>query len=315
MIRRNGLAACLISAGLLLAGAVGVRALDASAVREALKPWGRHGHELSGRVAAASLPEAMPAFFRAAAPQLEYLNVEPDRWRERSATAMDEAWKYDHYVDFEVIPPAALDAPDRFTYLQELEQRTDLERPARDAGLLPYRIHEMYQRLVREMRLWRAEEDSARRAWIAERIINDAGILGHYVADGSNPQHTSVHHNGWNEDFPNPNNYTTERNFHSRFESRFVEAHLSAEDLLPRMARAPRRLSADVRADVMAYLRASNAQLDRLYQLEQQERFGPETTSSAHHEFAIQRLVAGAEMLRALWWTAWLESGEPVEES
>lgn len=271
--------------------------------------WGRHGHEISGRAAATNLPAGLPAFFRDATEQLVYLNPEPDRWRDSEAAAMDEAWKYDHYIDFEVIPNAALLAPDRFSYLAELRRTTRMERPARDAGLLPYRILEMHQRLVAEFRTWRAADgDNARRAWIEQRIINDAGILGHYVTDGANPQHTSVHHNGWNESYPNPRGYTTDRTFHARFESRFVEARITANDLIPRIAAQPRHLE-DVRADVMAYLRASNAQLDRLYQLEQEQPFGPANTSAAHREFALQRLVAGAEMLRAMWWSAWIESG------
>lgn len=269
--------------------------------------WGAAGHRAAARAAVTNLPAEMPEFFRAAADQLVYLNPEPDRWRDRESAAMDEAWKYDHYIDFEVVPPTALQAPDRFSYLQELNRTTQLERPARDAGLLPYRIIEVYERLVSGMRRWRAATDDAERTWIEQRIINDAGILGHYVTDGSNPQHTSVHHNGWNASYPNPRGYTTDRSFHSRFESRFVEATVSPDDLIPRIAAEPRRVE-KVRDDVLAYLRASHSQLDRLYQLEQQEPFSAENTSPAHREFTIQRLVAGAEMLRAMWWSAWLES-------
>src|SRR5690606_12279125 len=123
----------------------------------------------------------MPAFFRDAADQLVYLNPEPDRWRDRDAAAMDEAWKYDHYIDFEVGRDVALQPPYSLSYLLDLQRLTKLERPARDAGLLPYRIIELYQRLVTGMRQWRAATDEAERRWIEQRIINDAGILGHYV--------------------------------------------------------------------------------------------------------------------------------------
>lgn len=271
--------------------------------------WGMAGHRAAARAAVTNLPADMPAFFHAAADQLVYLNPEPDRWRDRESAPMDEAWKYDHYIDFEIVPAAALQAPDRFSYLEELHRTTRLARPARDAGLLPYRIIELYQRLVTGMRQWRAATDDAERGWIEQRIIHDAGILGHYVTDGANPHHTSVHHNGWNESFANPRGYTTDRTFHSRFESRFVEANVTPADLIPRVAAAPRRIER-LRDDVLAYLRASHSQLDRLYQLEQQEPFGADNTSNSHREFAVQRLVAGAEMLRAMWWSAWLESGE-----
>ncbi len=290
-------------------------ALAAAVTSAAAAPafWGRHGHEISAQAAVSNLPAGLPPFFRAAANQLVYLNAEPDRWRDRDVAAMDEAWKYDHYIDFEAIPAAALQAPDRFSYLLELQRTTTLERPARDAGLLPYRMLEVYQRLVSGFRRWRdAETDTVQRSWIEQRIIQDAGILGHYVTDGANPQHTSVHHNGWNESYPNPRGYTMDRTFHSRFESRFIEARITAEHVIPRIAAQPRRLN-DARTDILSFLRASNAQLDRLYQLDQEAPFGPENASPAHREFAVQRLVAGAEMLRAMWWSAWLESATPAD--
>ena len=72
-----------------------------------------------------------------------------------------------------------------------------IERPERDAGFLPFRIVELYQRIVSGWLRWRAEEDPLRRSWIEQRIVNDAGILGHYVTDASQPHHTTIHFNGW----------------------------------------------------------------------------------------------------------------------
>lgn len=270
--------------------------------------WGFHGHEIAGRAAATDLPAEMPAFFREATEQLAYLNPEPDRWRGDGFRELNEAKRYDHYIDFELVPDSVRAAPDRFQYLIAL-QKLGLENPAREAGLLPFRIVELYQSLVVEWRLWRAAEDPARRQWIEQRIINDAGILGHYVTDGANPHHTTVHHDGWRADWPNPRNFTMERGFHSRFESQFVEARIRTADLLPHV-RAPRRLE-NVRDDVLAYLLESHSHLERLYELDQVERFGRETQGAEHRDFAVARLAAGANMLRDLWWTAWLASENP----
>jgi hypothetical protein len=107
---------------------------------------------------------------------------------------------------------------------------------------------ELYQSLVVSWRLWRGELDPVRRSWIEQRILNDAGILGHYVTDGANPHHTSVHHNGWNQNFPNPRGFTSGPGFHSRFESQFVEANITLDQLLPRISESPRQLDS-VRAD------------------------------------------------------------------
>lgn len=297
--------AALRLASLLLAIGAAVASVAAAAPGGALR-WGFHGHTISGTAAAANLPAELPAFFRTATAQLAYLNPEPDRWRGDTFRELNEAKRYDHYVDFEIIPDTVLAIADRFRYLAAL-QRIGVADPARDAGLLPYRIVEMYQGLVVQWRLWRNEQDPARRAFIEQRILNDAGILGHYVTDGANPHHTTVHHDGWRRDYPNPRGFTTERGFHSRFESRYVEAQISTQDLLPHVAPRPRRLG-DVRADVIAYLRQSHSRLERLYELDQIEAFGPANRNPMHREFTVERLSAGANMLRDLWWTAWLES-------
>jgi hypothetical protein len=286
-------------AALLLGGAV----LTGAEARTAR--WGLYGHEIAGRAAATGLPTALPVFFHSATEQLAYLNPEPDRWRGAGFNELNEARRYDHYIDFEIIPDSVLARSDRFQFLMTL-QRAGVEHPARDAGLLPFRIVELYQSLVVQWRLWRAEQDPVRRGWIEQRILADAGIMGHYVTDGANPHHTSVHHDGWRTDYPNPRGFTTERGFHSRFESQFVSAAVRTEDLLPHI-REPRLLGG-VREDIMSYLLHTHSLLERLYELDRVEAFGRETRGRAHRDFAIERLAAGANMLRDLWWTAWLES-------
>jgi hypothetical protein len=276
--------------------------------RQAPAPWGRDGHVMSGLAAATNLPADMPQFFRDAREQLGYLNYEPDRWRDSNLPELDDAFEYDHFLDLENVPAEALLAQDRFRYLLLLA-RSGLTDPQRQGGLLPFRMMEMYERLLVEFRLWRREQDPRTKAWIEARIINDAGILGHYAADAANPHHATIHFNGWAEGAPNPNGYTLDRTFHRRFESDFVGARVRVEELLPTLA-APRALP-DVRAAVLAHIRASNAAVGRLYDLEKREPFGPNTMSPEHKAFALERLNAGVEMLRSLWWTAWVRSGEP----
>lgn len=268
--------------------------------------WGMHGHTIAGRAAATRLPVQMPLFFREASAQLAYLNPEPDRWRADSLRTMNEAFQYDHYIDFEVVPDSVLAVQDRWRYLTALGN-TGLKHPAREAGLLPFRILELHQRLTTEFRLWRTTTDPQQRRWIQERIINDAGILGHYVTDAANPLHTSVHHNGWAKEYPNPNNYTTENTFHRRFETQFVGARVTLQDLLPRMNATPRHF-ADPRAAVMDYLRESHSHLERLYQIEQRATYNAATTAPENKAFAVERLAFGTNMLRDLWWSAWLNS-------
>ncbi|MDE2875787.1 MAG: hypothetical protein OXU69_02385 [Gemmatimonadota bacterium] len=275
-------------------------------------PWGYEGHQMAARAAAATLPGEVPAFFRAASSQLVYLNPEPDRWRVRARREMDQAFQYDHYIDLENVPEGALDAPDRFSYLRLLYE-AGLERPERDAGFLPYRIMELYQRTVNGWRMWSAETDPERRQWIEERIINDAGILGHYVTDASQPHHTTIHFNGWDEDTPNPEGYTRDDGFHSRFERYFVEAHLTDADLARHMpVGEPASVAGGVREAVRRHILESHAEVETLYRLDRDVGFDPETPADpAAREFAAERLAAGARMLASLWWSAWVESASP----
>lgn len=265
---------------------------------------------MAARAAMEVLPAEVPTFFHEATDQLVWLDPEPDRWRDRRYRAMDEAWAYDHYIDFENIPEGALDAPDRFGYLGEL-YAAGLRNPARDGGFLPYRIEELYQRLVNGWRRWRsAAPGSDERAWLEARIINDAGILGHYVTDGSQPHHTTIHFNGWDEDTPNPEGFTEERGFHSRFESGFVSAHLEQGDVREHTSQ-PGNAPSDVRYEVLNFLFESHEEVETLYRLDRDFGFEPRGRPAPEaHAFAAERLGAGATMLAELWWWAWLESAD-----
>ncbi|MDE2654256.1 MAG: hypothetical protein OXI71_10650 [Gemmatimonadota bacterium] len=279
----------------------------------AASPWGQAGHEMAARAAVTRLPAEMPAFFREAGDRLVYLNPEPDRWRVGRLREMDQAFQYDHYIDLENVPEGALEARDRFDFLRQL-YAAGLERPERDAGFLPFRITELYQRIVTEWRLWRSEDDPGRRAWIAERIVNDAGILGHYVTDGSQPHHTTIHFNGWDRDTPNPEGYTTDNGFHARFETAFVTTRVSDADVARHLGAAPlRSVAGSARAAVIDHILTAHAEVETLYRIDRDVGFDPwEPADPEALEFAAERLAAGAEMLAVLWWSAWVESATPL---
>ena len=267
--------------------------------------WGYHGHEISGLAAALKMPAETPVFMLESSRQLSYLTPEPDRWRERTESDLDPAMKAfspDHYIDMEFVPEGALlTATDRYAFIEALQKAG--RKPA-EAGFVPYRIMELFQTLRMEFRLWRVTKDRITRAMIEERIINDAGILGHYVTDGANPHHTSMHHNGWVGD--NPKGYSTDKTMHYRFEGQYVETHLQLNDLMPLIGAA--RVIAKPREEVVTFLQASRAQLETLYELEKKESFNDVTKSDEHKQFVSKRLAAGSQMLRDLWWTAWITS-------
>ena len=127
---------------------------------------------------------------------------------------------------------------------------------------------------------------------------------------GAKPAHTSIHHNGWVGD--NPKGYTTPQTrpgFHGRFESAFVETHVTFDEVDP-LVRRDARVMLPLRDSVHAYVQRSHGQLTRLFDLERQEAFGRETQGAEHERFALERLAAGADMLRDVWWTAWVASAD-----
>ena len=277
--------------------------------------WGQVGHELSGRAAALALPSEMPRFFRNAKDQLAYLNPEPDRWKSRDESnidrGMDSAAAPDHFIDLEWAPEAAQKALNRYDYTLELNKAG--RRPT-NVGFSPYKMLELFQTLRIEFRLWRAEKDARKRRWIEERIINDAGVLGHYVTDAANPHHTTIHYNGWSGD--NPKGYavyTNEPNqgIHYRFEELYVKTHIGLADIAPLIATKP-RVYDNAREAIWEHIRASNKLVEPLYILDKQQAFNDKTTSAEHKKFVSERLAVGAQMLRDLWWTAWVTS-DPQE--
>jgi hypothetical protein len=74
-----------------------------------------------------------------------------------------------------------------------------------------------------------ATDDSCR-----SQIVDDEGILGHYIADASEPLHITVSHNGW-ELSENPENYTRDKTLHVRFEADFIHSHVHHEGVAPLM--------------------------------------------------------------------------------
>jgi hypothetical protein len=287
-----------------------VAVLAMLAVPATVAAWGDHGHRLIGLAAAQRLPEDMPAFFRDAAQQLSYLNPEPDRWKDRRERqldpALDDGGFPEHFIDMDLVPDsvlrAALRAPNRWAYADTLRAAGVA---VQTMGVLPFQILELAQRLRGDFRMWRIAPDSTVRAWVEQRIIDDAGILGHYVADGSNPAHTTKHYNGWVGD--NPRGFATDSRFHARFESAYVQSHLRLADVLDNLTDPPRVLP-DLRQAVHAYLDSSFAQVEPLYALDKRSPFGPETTTAEQKAFAAARLAAGARMLRDIWYTAWVTS-------
>jgi hypothetical protein len=276
--------------------------------------WGNEGHTYINRVAAEKIPADMPRFLRRAVTEIAYLGPEPDRWRSPSEFALKNAQEPDHFIDLERVDWLDPLPQGRYEFYRKLYEKRAATTDHGDdylpehVGLQPYITMEVYGRLKAAFREYRQRRASNQPTGaVQQAIIFYAGWLGHYVGDGSQPLHTTIHYNGWVG--PNPNGYTTAHGIHAQFETAYVAANITAKDFAA-IVKHPERLD-DPFARYVAYLRQSNSMVEKVYVLEKAGGF-TEKGSAEAFDFTTHRLAAASQMLVNLWYTAWLESAVPV---
>jgi hypothetical protein len=277
--------------------------------------WGRDGHMMINRLAGAALPADVPEFLRSkeALDALEYYGPEPDRWKSPGEPELNAEQSPEHFIDLEYADLVGELPRRRYDYVRALafaqKSHPDLPLSPEKVGLQPYQATEVWERLKSAMRDYRKlKEDHKETKPVECEIVFLAGWLGHYVADGSQPLHTTIQYNGWTG--PNPNGYTTEHNIHALFESTYVSANVKPAEVAPLIAAKPVVIG-DVFTDYMAYLRHTNSLVEKTYQLEKAGAFAGAGTPEGK-EFAEERLAAGATELRDMIYSAWVKSAEPL---
>jgi len=278
--------------------------------------WGADGHMMINRLAGQNLPADVPAFLRspAALDALAYYGPEPDRWRSPAEPELNAAQAPEHFIDLEYADLIGPLPRRRYDYIRALAaaqaKHPDLVLTPEKVGLQPYVTTEVYERLQSAFRDYRALVAAKQDTKPSEcEITFLAGWLGHYVADGSMPLHTSIQYNGWVG--PNPHGYTTEHHIHALFETVFVHANVTAADFAPIVAASKPEVLRDVFDDYMSYLRHSNSLVEKTYQLDKEGAFTGAGTPEGK-AFVDQQLAAGAIELRNMIYTAWVKSAEPV---
>ena len=278
--------------------------------------WGLRGHNAINRAAVRGLPEDGPVFLKAHEDWIAYLSIIPDTWRRPSepfAKLLEDpnhGWFREQFAFLKEIPRS------RYEFvlaLYEEHKRLLPKDPAaakltnvRWTGTLPYAAAETYDRMVAGMRLYRMAKDKKQETrFIEQQIAAEMGRLGHYTGDGAMPLHVSIHHDGWQG--PNPKGYTTDPRVHGRFESMFVDLlEVTPEQVSARMAKPVR--VADAFDAVLSHLDKSFGHVEQVYQLDKAGAF----TDKEHVEakaLVLERLSSGAETLRDLTYSAWLQSG------
>ncbi len=275
--------------------------------------WGNEGHTAVNQVAAQKIPSSMPRFLRSAASEIAYLGPEPDRWRNASEFALKNAQEPDHFIDLERVEWLKPLPAGRYEFYRKLYEKRAATQDHPDdylpehVGLQPYITMEVFDRLKAGFREYRRLLQLRQpTASVESAIVFYAGWLGHYVADGAQPLHTTVSYNGWVG--PNPKQYATEPGIHWRFEGPYVAANIQAQDFAG-MVRSPKRL-ADPFRQYVEYLEASHALVEKVYALDKAGGFSGKGSPEAR-VFTARRLAAGTQMLLNLWYTAWVDSATP----
>ncbi|HEY8617316.1 S1/P1 Nuclease [Phenylobacterium sp.] len=283
--------------------------------------WGSSGHRMVGEAAARALPTEVPGFLRsqAAVAEIGELSREPDRSK-GAGKVHDHDRDAAHFVDLDEAGKV-LGGP---AFLPFQATKADYETALRAAGLdmwkagyLQFSIIDRRQQLTSDFAYWRvlkaAEANpkwKAHRAWFkTDRlrreglILRTIGELSHFVGDGSQPLHVSVHFNGWG-DYPNPNGYSTAR-LHGPFESDLVKTRVRAADVHAKVA--PLRVcGCSLEKRTADYLLATGQLVIPFYELEKAGGLAPNDPRGP--AFATQQLAVGASELRDVIVESWRAS-------
>jgi len=311
-----------------------------------LQAWDYDGHRIVNQLALASLPKDFPAFVHepAAAERIAFLAGEPDRWRNTSDLPIQNYNGVDHYLDLEELAEAGLDARtvpsqrypfalafaagraahvDRFPVIDPAK---NLDHSREWVGFAPWAIAEYYGKLKSAFSYLKAFEELGTPAEVANaqaNIIYVMGVMGHYVGDGAQPLHATVHHHGWVG--ANPHGYTTWPGIHQWIDGGLIaKAGIKTAAIAPRVTPA-QGIALTPQADgrdpvfvaVMNYLLGTLQQVEPLYQLEKAGKLGDsfakerrvgkdtEPVSAEGQAFIEGQLLKGGGMLGAIWLTAW----------
>jgi hypothetical protein len=234
-------------------------------------------------------PGPLQQAFAANLANLEQMSVEPDLLRE----AGDKAEGRRHYIDLEYY------GSDPFAALNQSESAMVQKFGARrlmKSGTLPWTIE--------------SESDALASAWRdgdCRAVLKFAGYLSHYVADASQPLHTTIHYDGYPED----------RGIHQRLE-RAADVDVAE---LEREA-APRVRVEDLEGvwtPVIAELRESSALVPRVIAADRAARSA--TRSSRQFErmlmqdergWIVSQVAVAASVLASIWQFEWRRAGHPA---
>lgn len=271
--------------------------------KQEAKSWGFYGHKRINRMAVFTLPPEMFGFYKK---HIEYITehaVDPDK---RRYAVQEEAPR--HYIDIDHYGPNCFDSVPHY-WTKAVAKYT--EDTLNAYGIVPWWIDKMTYRLTE------AFKDGN-----VDRILRLSAELGHYVADAHVPLHTTENYNG---------QMTNQVGIHGFWESRVPEMFGDQYDYFVGRAKY---IESPINA-AWEIVRVSHSEVDSVLGMEAQlnattpadrkyafENRGGTTVRTYSEEYTKaystmlngmveRRMRASILMVGSLWYTAWVNAGQP----
>lgn len=249
-----------------------------------------------------TLPPEMIGFFKANINYIEEASVNPDR---RRFSSPDEAPR--HYIDLDHYGDSAMSFMPRFWNDAVAKYSEDTLKAY---GIVPWHINRMYYSLRDAFYL----RDPA-------RILRLSAEIGHYIGDAHVPLHTTENYNG---------QMTGQEGIHAFWESRLPEMFSDDFNFFvgkasyisnPQLAawEAVGQSHAAVDSVLMEEKKLSERMGDRRYSFETKGRQTAKVYSRAYSiayyklldGMVERRMCAAIKMTGDLWYSAWVDAGQP----
>ncbi len=265
------------------------------------RAWGLEVHRMITARAVDAVPGAMGDLLRAERAFVVEHAVDPDLWRVVDLRGELGTENANHFLDIDALDePAPYDGVPRDW--QAFVARYGRSRANR-AGRLPWRVEDIYDRLVTAVRTYRAGGPP----YAADDVRYLSAALAHYVEDAFVPLHAVANYDGQS---------TGQRGVHGRFETALVVRY-RRQLRLPAVTIAP---IADPKTFIFSTIVESAALAPQVLEADRAARGDADEYDTAYYRrlFAEvrpvleQRLSAAANAVASLLATAW-DRGAPTE--
>ena len=257
--------------------------------------WGFDVHRFITNAAMDQMPEPIRPYFQKHRAFITEHSIDPDLMRTYGVETEDP----NHFLDMDAIAPDPFDGIPRNE--ADYIRKVGAEK-AHEWGRIPWRVEEVYNRLVTE---FKRPENGQR---ISSGTVNAlAAILAHYVEDAHVPFHAALNYDG---------QATNQRGIHSRFESQLFDKFRARMAIKP-PAVAPVMAPKDF---IFTKLTEGNRMVNAILEADKQATAGREFYDDAYFEafFAKAKPIVDTRISEAISGVAaviagaWQTAGKPT---